>query len=219
MKKAITLKNGARITVDLPSECPRCHCGILPEEHFAQRYTNRNHNELAYVVFRCPSCENLFSTEYYMDDLGRSLITIGSHPYTHNDAHFSKAIEELSPMFCKTYNEAACAERSGLSELVGMGYRKALEYLVKDFAIHDKPKENDKIAECNLGACIENYIDNKNIQKLAQKAAWLGNDEAHYMKRHEGIDGITKIKSFINAIVTFIDASMAVEEAEKIEKS
>lgn len=41
-----------------------------------------------------------------------------------------------------------------------MGYRKALEFLVKDYAIFLNQEDEDKIKNASLSSCINNYIDN-----------------------------------------------------------
>lgn len=218
MRKTYTTKNNTSITVEVPNECPRCHSGMLPNEVFAIQYTNGKHMDMAYVAFRCPVCEDFFSTEYLVDEYGSSMMVIGSYPYLYEEEPFSKGIKELSPKFCQIYNEAKHAESEKLNEISGVGYRKALEFLVKDFAIKNKPDDKEAIAECWLGQCIKDHIDDNRIKKLAEKASWLGNDEAHFLRQYGDIDTIDKIKIFIKAIVNFIESYLAVEEAEAIEK-
>src|ERR1043166_3097052 len=45
--------------------------------------------------------------------------------------------------FIKTYLQSLVAESNGLDEIAGMGYRKAIEYLVKDWAIQNKPEDKE----------------------------------------------------------------------------
>ena len=219
MRKTLTTKNNSRIEVEIPNKCPRCHNGILPTELFAFEYVDDEHMKMAYVVFRCPTCEKLFSTEYLVDEYGDSLMTIGNYPTTHNVEDFSDEIKQLSPKFYQIYNEASFAENEKLNEIAGMGYRKSLEFLIKDFAIRNNPSKKDDITKSWLEQCINSYIEDNRIQNLEKKANWLGNDETHFLRQYGNIDTVGKIKVFIRAIVNFIESYLAVEEAERIERN
>ena len=67
----------------------------------------------------------------------------------------------------------------------------------------------------NLIKCIKSYIDNQRITELAEKSAWLGNDEAHYVKKHEDYT-ILDMKHFIQALVYFISMDLTVLKASGI---
>ena len=93
-----------------------------------------------------------------------------------------------------------------------MGYRKALEFLVKDYAIFLNQEDEDKIKNASLSSCINNYIDNIKIRHLSLASTWLGNDETHYIKKSQDYNIIT----FIDATVSFIDSDLAAIKAEKL---
>jgi len=67
---------------------------------------------------------------------------------------FSETIIKVSPAFVEIYNQALAAESQNLTQLVGIGIRKALEFLVKDFAVRGKPEQEDEIRKEFLGKCI-----------------------------------------------------------------
>lgn len=128
---------------------------------------------------------------------------------------FPESIKELSPAFVKIYNQSEIAEFSGLSEICGMGYRKALEFLIKDFAIHSEPSDSEAIKSMSLSSCIKKYCTISKIQVLAERSAWIGNDETHYVRKHEDRD-FSDMKNFIQAIVCFIGMNLATEDAKSI---
>lgn len=97
-----------------------------------------------------------------------------------------------------------------------MGYRKALEFLVKDFSIHEHPDDENKIKSMSLTNCINEYIDTPNIKTLATRSAWIGNDEAHYIRKQEDRD-VNDMKSFIHATVYFISMILITEDASSME--
>ena len=73
----------------------------------------------------------------------------------------------------------------------------------KDFAIHTHPELAEQIKSAPLNQCIKKYISAENIRTLAERSAWLGNDEAHYIKKHNDRD-VSDMKSFVEACVYFI---------------
>jgi hypothetical protein len=92
----------------------------------------------------------------------------------------------------------------GLTEICGIGYRKALEFLIKDYLISNLPDEEEHIKKKLLGKCINDYVENPNIKEMAKRAVWLGNDETHYIRRWENKD-INDLKILIDITVHWIE--------------
>ncbi len=111
-------------------------------------------------------------------------------------------------MFVKIYNQAEISENSGCLEICGLGYRKALEFLVKDYAIKFNPDDEESIKKQMLSPCINHYIDNPRIKTLATASAWIGNDETHYIRKHDDYD-LHHLKTFIAALVSHIDSEFS----------
>src|SRR5690606_21678693 len=105
--------------------------------------------------------------------------------------------------FVKTYLQSLVAENSGLDEWAGRGVRKAIEYLVKDWAIQSKPEDRDKIESSWLGAVIKDYY-NGDLKEILERATWLGNDQAHYNRLFEEYD-IDVLKELIALIMVELD--------------
>jgi len=57
---------------------------------------------------------------------------------------FPKEVEKYSKNFIVIYNQAFTAEINGLTEICGLGYRKAFEFLIKDYLIKKIQKKNIK---------------------------------------------------------------------------
>jgi hypothetical protein len=131
------------------------------------------------------------------------------------EREFPKHIKDLSPDFCNIYNQAYASEQYELKDISGMAYRKALEFLVKDYAIMLQPNNKDNIVKAPLSRCINDYIDNNRIKKLAVASAWLGNDETHYERKFKDYN-IDNLVEFINAIVSFIDSDISAVNAERM---
>ena len=222
MDNTVTVKNNhdtrtVQLRYIVDTVCPICKAKIFP----VYIASSLNTETTASVFNYCQNCHETFVTQYKLDpkqpslNKYNSLHVIYSEPNRFKKESFNKELEELSPKFVEIYNQALAAENACLDEIAGLGYRKALEFLVKDYAISVKPNEKETIKNMNLIKCIKSYIDNQRITELAEKSAWLGNDEAHYVKKHEDYT-ILDMKQFIQALVYFISMDLTVLKASGI---
>lgn len=213
-------RRSSYLEVEEETICPICKHAISP----IYVSSALNTQETATVLNYCRACKNSFITNY---KLQKSIKSTSSHDYYIGDIlesipnrfeqeDFDEKVISLSPKFVKIYNQALAAEVQGLDEIAGIGYRKALEFLVKDFAIYEHPENTDDIKVIRLAKCIEKYIDDKRIATLAEKSAWIGNDETHYVRKQEDRD-IFDMKKFIKAILYFIGMVFTTEDAYSID--
>lgn len=183
----------------IPDECPKCHHKMNPRVWMAFES-----NEGYEVVCRCPkhSCKAVFIAYYagnvYQTDYLRS------EPITYEEITFSDIISNISPGFTLIYNQSLVAESQRLTEIVGAGLRKALEFLVKDYVIKSNPEEKDKIEKEFLGVVIESRVKNPNVKAAAKRAAWLGNDEIHYVRKWTDKD-VADMKRMIELTINWIE--------------
>ncbi|HTA82570.1 MAG TPA: DUF4145 domain-containing protein [Bacteroidia bacterium] len=205
----------ARLDV-MPNECPYCHNKIAPTPMWANKNDNMGK---ASVVFRCnyEKCRELFIGYYtfttntngggWSSLASLSDISIG----TNKVKEFHKSISVISPSFIEIFNQAFAAEQYKLLQICGVGYRKALEFLIKDFSIKNKPEKEDEIKKGNLAKVIEDHIEDSRIKIVAKRAVWLGNDETHYVRKWETKD-LTDLKNLIDLTLTMIQAESDFEE-------
>ncbi|MCH1973462.1 DUF4145 domain-containing protein [Muricomes sp. OA1] len=196
-----------------PSKCPRCQTSYAGMPEYAVYVDSNISGDCIYAIFYCPACEQCFYAEYDIisDDLEQTVMTM-IYPVSESITRFSDGINELSPNFVSIYTQAEIAESTGLDKITGLGYRKALEFLIKDYAILLHPEQKEDIKKQLLSPCISKYIKNEKLQTLATASTWLGNDETHYIRKHEEYN-IQHMKSFINAVVTLIDSDLSYREA------
>lgn len=207
--------------VEQISHCPRCNGAIAPlymGGSFKRYSCNYEKVARIEIYLFCPNCEHSFIGTYFAN------CTSGKYsdaaikavePLVPVKQTFNSNIENLSPQFVEIYNQSLAAESYKLNEIAGLGYRKALEFLIKDFSIRFNPHDTETIKSMPLSSCIRKYIKDDSIQPLVEKAAWLGNDEAHYVRKHNDRD-ITDMKVFITAVVHFISLILTVEDAKSI---
>ena len=225
MKRLLTVKgispdtDSITANLELPSKCPRCNvsCLLEPLDTYFINHTQGRLTRDAYSLFFCPNCEECFVTTHTVELIPRNDNSNIREifPASSSVSSFSNQISALSPNFVRIYNQSEKAEAVGLDEICGIGYRKALEFLIKDYAIAFNTEKETDIAKASLSACIETYISDTRIKSLAKASAWIGNDETHYVRLHENYD-IKHLKTFISAIVSFIDANLACFEAERL---
>ena len=197
-----------------PGVCPLCDHAI---EALQMSAWLRGHAELAgsrlEIVFRCPHrpCQRLFIAGYKRVILGGGrapsvtgpflLVDVG--PLTITPPQLPTEVKKVSEGFVKIYTQAAAAEAYGLDQITGGGYRKALEFLIKDFCISQHPDAGETIKALPLAQCIENYVDEVRVKECAKRAAWLGNDETHYERLWEERD-IRDLKILLELTIHWI---------------
>ena len=196
---------------EIPDTCPRCHRAIHPKHSSVSFTRERNTSQ---TVFRCVhhGCQELFIGNYAdtfsKTNLGKLIFTLKSiTPISAKSSDFPHTVQAISPSFVEIHNQAIVAESHNLSQLVGVGLRKSLEFLIKDFALSEHPEQADKIRDMLLGPCITQYVSEPNIKECARRAAWLGNDETHYTRRWENKD-IDDLKLLVRLTVNWIDNSI-----------
>lgn len=216
--------------IDEPTRCPVCKYAIKPVELHISGFRDEKKNAYISALYLCKSCFRTFLALHECEAAATysrvgvlsghtfkaKMLYCEPNRFTKKD--FPREITGLSPKFDTIYNQALAAECSNLDEIAGLGYRKAVEFLVKDFAIHEHPEKEEDIKSMMLSPCIEKYIDAPQIKTLATKSAWIGNDEAHYVRHHPTLD-VEDMKRFIHALVSYISMLLTVEEANQIQRA
>lgn len=221
-----TNKSYTRVSFNEPNTCPMCLHSIQPI-----LLSNRLHflDDDGFgcfsAFFECTHCKKAFistydikyntqisSTKYYV-----ATKLLYSSPSHFKPQEFSEYINANYPSFVKIYNQSLEAEHSNLDEIAGIGYRKALEFLIKDFLIFHEGKEESKVKPTALGNCINTMIDNPQLKVVASRATWLGNDQTHYEQKYTDKD-IDDLKRLIKLSVNWIEMIYLTDEAANIEK-
>lgn len=206
--------------VELASQCPCCEVALAPNILYAT-IIEKDYEDLnrIFILNYCPSCENCFiSVHTYDEENDNGYSFFASAPKHPKTVEWDPIIANISPAFVEIYNQSFAAEGIGLDQISGVGYRKALEFLVKDFLISQTtdPEAVKNIKEKFLGKCISENIGEPRLQTVASRAAWLGNDQTHYEQRFKDHD-IKDLKRMINLTAHWICFIKETEEAESIQ--
>ncbi len=188
--------------MSLPDKCPHCHKSITPNALFG----HKRNNELE-VFFCCPDklCNKSFIGFYDCSLSNSSSNYLNKTSFgTLTSRKFSDTLKSISKQFEIIFNQAYSAEQQNLIEICGVGYRKALEFLMKDYAIQNHPDDKEKIEKQFLSSTIEKYVTDSKVKSVAKRAVWLGNDETHYIRKWEG-KNLEDLKKLIDLTIHWLE--------------
>lgn len=195
--------NGNTISVAQHNiECPFCKTRIIPN------YLCIDHDTLY------ASCPNESCRKHFVLSLGsNNLFTVIEPNTSPQNKVFNEIITSISPQFASIYNQAYHAEQMRLDQICGVGYRKALEFLIKDYLISKETDEQviENIKKKFLSNCIQENVQNDNIKNVAKRAVWLGNDETHYVRQWEDKD-VQYLKKLIDLTVRWIENEIETQQ-------
>ena len=217
---------GPSVKVEEPDICPHCHVANQPRHlfHYYDGFSLR-----LYSLWQCNSknCNKIFIAshkdslqglcfERYLNGLPQG--PIWPKPIIDLKDGRTVQTEEIRPSnFIKTYLQSLEAESMGFDEIAGMGFRKSIEYLVKDWAIHNNPEDKEKILGLWMAEIIKNYFTG-DLKDILDRATWLGNDQSHYNKLFEEFN-LSHLKELIELIMVELDREFKKKHyIENIEK-
>lgn len=164
------------------SHCNRTPLTVTTEGGWSMR------DDSWYKCTKCPACGKiihfwlLFREKQETSVNAPNVTDIYIEPTPPLSVSYDCCIDEISPFFRAVYNQAVSAEENGLDALVGMGYRKALEFLLKDWICSEHLDDEEEIKKMSLGKCVHNYISDVSLKNGLERTIWLGNDETHYVR-------------------------------------
>jgi hypothetical protein len=140
--------------------CPFCHQGMKPI------MLNNTHGDIIsgkiqffIITWRCPlkSCSELVITKYVFASVIKDhVLSYGFNGFFNGSPilptwpEFIKTLKNGNPedpskpgvsKFQEIYSQSLSAEQRQLNEIAGIGFRRSLEFLIKDFAIQEHPEE------------------------------------------------------------------------------
>lgn len=202
--------------IEEPNICPHCHVVNEPDIVSVEHTHSLDDDRQMITLWRCThrKCGRTFPVLYehvggskfefvrFLDGLPKGpdwplpILNLKS-------GKIQDIQEEKRTRFIDTYLQSLTAEFGGLDEIAGMGYRKAIEYLVKDWAIQSNPGDKEQINKLWLGKVIDDYYDGE-LKGILERATWLGNDQAHYNKLFEEYD-LDVLKELIDLVMVELD--------------
>lgn len=219
------------IRVNSEDECPNCHYGIDLSQDFSRVYHDLHSDEQndfnIFSIHICPHCHRGFVIEHNMtikpnkSENDKIVIIEKSqtiYPHSTPNLDIDEQIRKISPKFYDIYRQCLIAKNEGLSDLYGMGFRKALEQLITDFAINKHFAEKDKILAMSLHNRIESYFHDSETKTALMACKWLGNNETHYENCNTKED-IVLFEELIEDTLYYIHRELRKEKAQSINEA
>lgn len=177
-----------------PSQCPFCLSDV---QQIPIMGIFRSDAKSLSVVMKCGSqrCYSLYMAEYKKDSTGQFYEFDKLGRFKVEERKFVNIISDISPSFESIYNQSYASEQLGYTDICGIGFRKAFEFLIKDYLIKNLPDKVASIKKMPLAQCIEKMMPGQQLKEVAKRAAWLGNDETHYERiwADKDIDDLKKL--------------------------
>lgn len=198
--------------------CPNCSKPTNPQ------LVSQGCNEIMpgkdsfYVTLRCLGCYH-----YWIEEFVRDLYSDSYSPITHikvkpqlpSDIPISNDLELISPVGKEIYVQSLRAEQEHLDLIAGIGYRKALEFFVKDFSILTNPGDEEKITKMSLKQVIEDYIEDKELKTCALASTYIGNDEGHYYRKNPD-KNLADLKNYIHGVIYYLEMKLNFLDAQEL---
>ena len=176
-------------TIDIAARCP--HCGH--ETHFQCLYGKQLDANIGFLL-HCAGCDSFICCEVK-----------GGSPFVYParkvEFDLDQSLNEVSPRFVEIYRQAMQAKESGLFELVGMGLRKALEFLIFDYLSLTTAKE--ELQGLTLAQAIEK--SDIRLKSTATLSSWIGNDNTHYFPRNPDL-ATDLLISYVRSVASHINS-------------
>ncbi|GAB0116287.1 hypothetical protein [Acidisoma sp. 7E03] len=212
MPSVLNLAGIGQVTIDRrPDTCPICQTRITPNV-MTGGAGGRVYDGNLTIVYVCPSdaCREYFLGYY---EKRNGLYTfLRCRPREVLVPELPQFVQRISTNYAEMFRECYCAEAEGLQQLAGVGYRKALEFLIKDYLISRRAEERSAIEEAPLAVCIERYVTDVNVRDVARRAVWLGS-EAY--PRPWAEKDLRDLKSVIELVLRWIETEYLTEELLK----
>lgn len=164
-------------------------------------------------MFLCTNedCKSFFIA-YYKDSCSAAVFNLERfEPPNLTRRSFPDFVKDLSEKFIEVYGQAHEAKERGLTHIAGPGYRKAFEFLIKDYAKSIDHSRADQIDKAFAGDVVKDFISDTRVQAVAKRALWLGNDETHYVRKWLDFD--------VNDLIKLIQLTIDWIEIERESKS
>lgn len=211
----------AVVEVEVPAKCPICGTGIdLVNRTQIACHDIHDEAQKKYSIFTihsCPVCHKGFVVQHKMVKKKSEYKEVNQYCYPTEaiDLHTYEDIKAISPMFYKIYVQCLTAKSLGLDEIYGMGFRKAIEHLVTDFAIYENQNDREVILSKSLHQRIETYFSSFEGKEELMACKWLGNDETHYLNNNTEKD-LLLLQDLIDDAVNYIHKRLRHQRAVQI---
>lgn len=192
-----------------PMLCPHCNAyedGVAISKYY-WNYVDDCY--VGVVVYRCTHCNKPYLVTYKIDPKAQRTTFEQFFPAYHAEEYKNERLEKTSPRFIDAYNQALRAEAINDFELAAIGYRHAVECLVKDYAIIELNKDREEVVRKKLIDAIGEYLGEKDLVATADVIRILGNDYAHYERKYPEHD-FDLLKNYMRIFISLVETKLMI---------
>ena len=191
-----------------PMLCP--HCGAYQDGILSTRtlFEKQDNYRFGVISYKCTHCAKFYLVTYRIDLSAKIAEFVGFYP-TQTVTYENAVLQEYFPRFIDSYNQALRAELRGDIELSAVGYRQALECLIKDYAIQELGMDRADVSNKKLVKAIAEYLGESDLAATADVVRILGNDYAHYERRYPEHD-FALLKRYMEIFVKLVETKLLI---------
>ena len=197
-----------RFTLKKPMLCPICGAFVDSTKSDAKAFSEVGDTNMGFVKYRCTHCRKAYVVAYEYDTEAKTTTFRGFFPSL-TEVLESKLLIDLSPGFENYYNQAARAEKVGDLELAAIGFRTALECLVKDYAVKELHKDRNEVIQKKLFGAISEYLGERDLVATADVVRILGNDYTHYERKYPQHD-YEPLKNYLQIFMKLVETKLMI---------
>lgn len=201
---------GLNFWTEGPDKCP--HCGRDFSAEVLSTVQSPNDDWLFASILACRFCNKFSYIDVAKPPQSRSCKNNNFYPQK-VVCDLPYEIETYYPEFINIYKQSLDAEAANLHDICGMGFRKALEILVRQYVFDKYPNDIKKMEKLSI-ANLTDKIDNPIIKELSAKIRRLGNDQVHTGQLKNPDYGINDIKNFLQVLCYHILMEKQYEKAK-----
>lgn len=203
------------LTIQIPQTCPWCGIGNNPTNNEAGKIEIQE-GYIFSMHHRCPACKKYHMTnqEYlHQADKTTMVLVYPNKVVTDIDRLFI----EYAPRFVEFYSEAIEAEKSGLENIAGTGYRSAVECLIKDYALVFELDTKEYLSDPKLtfNNAIDRYVKDDDLLKGALHfIRTVGNGYTHWNKSTS--ISLPELKNYVDIIIQIFKSKFMLKDLPKV---
>ena len=203
------------LTIQIPQSCPLCGIGNNPTTNEVGRLEIQE----GYVFtlhHRCPACKKYHMTnqEYLKQDDKTTMILVYPNKVV---IDIDDLFIEHAPRFVEFYSEAIEAEKMGLENIAGTGYRSAIECLIKDYALAFELDTKEYLSDPKLtfNNAIDRYVKDDDLLKgTLIPMSIVGNGYTHWNKSTS--ISLPQLKNYVDIIIQIFKSKFMLKFLPKV---
>lgn len=201
-KPAQTFSSSFPFKYQKPAICP--HCGFGTDATLKEKtFYSFNNGYLLIATCECTACHKNFFFACESAN-GSYAKMVSMYPSFQVTPYANEKLAAISQRFIDMYNQALFAEFNQNYELAAIGFRSALEILVKDYAIQELGEPAETVAKQSLCNAIEKYLNLPDLVNTADVVRILGNDYTHYQRKYPEHD-FALLKKYMEIFLSQIE--------------